>query len=107
MDQQSKHPENPEGGSSEGFWVTAKAWWEGATKDDGSVERNLAFLKGFRWAVILWIWSIGGAVAIVVLVVVVVGGHSGHAWSTVGVGAGVVSVLAALGIRLHRRRRRH
>jgi hypothetical protein len=42
-------------------------------------------------------WSLGGVLAIIV--------GSVHVWSMAGAGAGVASVLAALGIRLHRKRR--
>lgn len=48
-------------------------------------------------ATILCIWSVGGALTIVV--------GSVHVWSMAGAGAGLASVLAALGIRLHRKRR--
>jgi hypothetical protein len=40
---------------------------------------------------------LGGVLAIIV--------GSVHVWSMAGVGAGVASVLAALGIRRHRKRR--
>jgi membrane protein implicated in regulation of membrane protease activity len=54
-------------------------------------------LGGVTLAAILCIWSLGGVLAIIV--------GSVHLWSMAGVGAGVASVLAALGIRRHRRRR--
>ena len=98
MADQLKPKENPGGGpASGGFWVTAKAWWDGATRDSVSVKRNLAMLGGVTLAAMLCIWSLGGALAIIV--------GSVHVWSMAGAGAGVASVLAALGIRLHRKRR--
>lgn len=98
MAEKIRSTKNPGGGSSPGgFWVTAQAWWERATRDSASVKRNLAMLGGVTLAAILCIWSLGGVLAIIV--------GSVHLWSMAGVGAGVASVLAALGIRRHRRRR--
>jgi hypothetical protein len=54
-------------------------------------------LGGVTLAAMLCIWSLGGVLAIIV--------GSVHVWSMAGAGAGVASVLAALGIRLHRKRR--
>ena|ERR1700722_8053773 len=98
MAEQLKSTENPgEGPAPGGFWVTAKAWWDGATRDSASVKRNLAMLGGVTLAAMLCIWSLGGVLAIIV--------GSVHVWSMAGAGAGAASVLAALGIRLHRKRR--
>ena len=98
MAEQLKSTENPDQGLAPGgFWVTANAWWDGATRDSASVKRNLAMLGGVTLAAMLCIWSLGGVLAIIV--------GSVHVWSMAGAGAGVASVLAALGIRLHRRRR--
>jgi|ERR1700761_2105346 hypothetical protein len=83
--------------SAGGFWPTAKAWWDDATRDSGSVKRNLAMLSGVTLAAMLCIWSIGGAMALIV--------GSVHAWSLAGAGVGVASVLAGVGTRLHRKRR--
>ena len=96
MAEKRKFTENPGGGPG-GFWVTAKAWWEGATRDSASVKRNLAMLGGVTLAAILCIWSLGGVLAIIL--------GSVHVWSMAGTGAGVASLLAALGIRQHRKQR--
>ena len=52
---------------------------------------------GVTLAAMLCIWSVGGVLAIVV--------GSVHVWSMAGVSAGAASVLTALGVRLHRKRR--
>lgn len=81
-----------------GFWVTAGAWWDSATRDSGSVKRNLAMLGGVTLAAVVCIWSVGGAIALIV--------GSVHVWSLTGAGVGAGSVLTVAVTRLHRRRRR-
>ena len=62
MAEQLKSTENPGGGPAPGgFWVTAKAWWDGATTDSASVKRNLAMLGGVTLAAMLCIWSLRSA----------------------------------------------
>lgn len=78
--------------------LTAKAWWDSATRDSGSVKRNLAMLGGVTLAAVVCIWSVGGAIALIV--------GSVHVWSLTGAGVGAGSVLAVAVTRLHRRRRR-
>ena len=79
-------------GSSQsgGFWKR----WDSATRDSGSVKRNLAVLFGVTLAAMLCIGAVGGAVALVL--------GSVHAWPVAGTGVGLASVLTALGIRLRR-----
>lgn len=80
----------------EGFWVIAKSWWDGATMDSGSVKLNLAMLFGVTLAAMLCIWSVGGAIALII--------GSVHVWSLAGTGVGVASALMAAGIQLRRKR---
>ena len=61
------------------------------------MKRNLAMLGGITLAAMLFIGSLGGVLAIIV--------GSVRVWSMAGAGAGAASVLTALGIRLHRKRR--
>jgi hypothetical protein len=84
------------GSPPDGFWVTAKSWWDGATRDSGSVKRNLAMLFGVTLAAMLCIWSVGGAIALII--------GSVHVWSLAGTGVGAASVLMTAGIRLRRKR---
>jgi hypothetical protein len=81
-----------------GFWVVALAWWRIAVKDSGSVKRNLAMLFGVTLAVMLCIGSVGGAAALII--------GSVRAWSVAGTGAGVATVLTAVGLQRRRKRRK-
>jgi hypothetical protein len=80
------------------FWLTAKAWWGDAVRDAGSVRRNWAMLLGVTLAFVLCIWSVGGAVALIV--------GSVHVAALASAGVGVASALTAVGVRMHRRRPR-
>jgi hypothetical protein len=97
MAEELESTENSGGGPApESFWVTARAWWDVATRDSGSVKRNLAMLGGVTVAVILCIWSLGGAIALIV--------GSVHVWSLAGTGVGAASVLSVAGIQWRRKR---
>jgi hypothetical protein len=56
-------------------------------------------LFGVALVVVMCILSLGGAIALIV--------GATHAWPVAGMGAGLASVLAAVGIRLQRKRSRH
>ena len=97
MEEQPRSERNDYGAASDGshpggFWER----WDRATKDSGSVKRNLAMLFGVMLALVLCIGAVGGAAALIL--------GSVHAWPVAGTGIGLASVLTVASVQLRRKR---